>query len=522
MADTAQKENNDSNYERERDRVAQGLAEVFNEPKIADKAQNSENKSENKTASILEQAKAGVTEQVAIKLKTDESIVTLAALADVSIKPPATDAEYLKIAEQLITERKFEATDINGNKVTVAIADIDKTLKKLAESSPDYHKEIIEKLGANTVDEKIPDAKKRETIAKSVADGIGENTGFFAFIANIISAIFDWLGNGKSGDGLAGLKESIANVNANKAADSVASKLESANIGLDKDTIKEIAESVHTKISDPNAKPKVTLADIPSGKQQQTTDTETSTDKKADIQTTQQKPTKSEEQATRTAEKAPVSPERKPIVSQDIIDNLRKVNTQENKSQHKQVKQEPKTQENTQPSVETAQAPTPEKQPVAKKSSIENAISGIATKLITDSKDFINMASDKKNELLANTNKVIKNTLNKYPELKDLLKAHYNDSRDPTSGQIVADFIVKELRANEVTNERLGKMPDAAVRMKVVEIMNKNRTEIQQSLAYGEAGVEKKMLAGYNLGNNATTLAMRNQQNINAAGAGVG
>ncbi len=192
---------------------------------------------------------AAIIEQVAIGLKTNGNIVTMAGIAGVGIEPPQSNDEYRRIAKELIENRQFSIKDKDGNPAIVKIDDMDKYLLKMAEKSQERYDEEIKKLGAKSFNEKIPDASRRSKIAQAVSDSVEENTGSLPFLGgasfmNSLMGLFQWIMSGFEG-GFDGLKSNIANITADSTSKSVEGKLRA--LGESQENIQTISDEVRTK-----------------------------------------------------------------------------------------------------------------------------------------------------------------------------------------------------------------------------------------------------------------------------------
>jgi|GEM_PF-6157951 len=198
-----------------------------------------------------------IVEKVAIGLKKNGNIVKLAQLAGEPMELPQDDAEYRRIAKELIETRKFTfkdkdgkfAVDDDGKKIEITIEKIDERRVAFKDMPEDKRKEMLGDLASSPLDKLIPDSKRSANIAKAVSEGVEENTGMFSFlggatIMNAIIGLFQWIMSGFEG-GFDGLKSSIANVTANSIAKSTETRLR--ELGESPENIKEVSESVRTK-----------------------------------------------------------------------------------------------------------------------------------------------------------------------------------------------------------------------------------------------------------------------------------
>lgn len=193
---------------------------------------------------------AAIIEQVAIGLKTNGNIVDMALLGGAVIEPPQSDAEYRRIAKELIENRKFKIKDSLGNETEVSIDKMDETLAKMAkDQDPEakaFYDKTIKNLGAKSFNEKIPDASRRSKIAQAVSDSVEENTGTLPFLGgasfmNALMGLFQWIMSGFEG-GFDGLKSNIANVTADNTSKSVEGKLRA--LGESQENIQTISDGV--------------------------------------------------------------------------------------------------------------------------------------------------------------------------------------------------------------------------------------------------------------------------------------
>lgn len=216
-----------------------------------------------------------IVEKVAIGLKKDGNIVDLATKLGgaATMELPQSDEEYRRIARELIQDRKFTyktykdkeekfVEDEDGNKAVVTIEKIDTKLKLLKAIDPEKHKEVTEKIGADTLGERIPDAKRSSNIAKAVSEGVEENSGIGSKIMTFLFALVQWIGGGFQDN----LFSIMANLSADKIVKSTDEKLRAIN--EDPKTIQEVSENVRLTVlkkaehPDPKAKTE-RLEDIP-------------------------------------------------------------------------------------------------------------------------------------------------------------------------------------------------------------------------------------------------------------------
>lgn len=181
-----------------------------------------------------EQAKAKAAEAVTSAAEEKVAIFLKERLGNLAIIPEYNDiaipedngqgnAEYRRMAGELITDREFTVNKKSGGTVNVSLAALDK-----------YDKEnggkLLDALGIQSTEELVPTREQLDSISDAVGEGVKENVGPIkgASIGAAFKGFMNWLGglfNGTSSFSWKSIEQAIANVVAGDMSESVKGKL---------------------------------------------------------------------------------------------------------------------------------------------------------------------------------------------------------------------------------------------------------------------------------------------------------